>query len=215
MTTRFADFIAMPKQNRVTPFGELVAVPERGAWLGNRGCLHNEQEQIVRQWKLKAWIICRLHYKDWQRSIMSPNRWTELFFMDEATALAAGHRPCALCRREDYNRFTALWREANPDLWQGKFYARTMDAVIHHERIEPGTHKKRTHLMPVASLPNGALVSLADQAYLVWEELLALWTPGGYTEQIARPQQGQIAVITPLSIVRTIAAGYQPQTATI
>src|ERR1700730_14192737 len=102
-----------PLQNRVDPFGRLIRTTARGAWMGNRGLIHNEYQQIVRTFRLKAWITCRLEFKGWYRKVMSPNRYTELFFLDEATAFSAGHRPCAECRREDFNRFKAAWLQGN------------------------------------------------------------------------------------------------------
>ena len=126
----------MPLQNRVTPLGELVADPGRGLVYGNRGCLHDRHGRIRRHHNGKRWIACRLHFRDWHRApLLQPGRFTELFFLDDATALAAGHRPCALCRREDYTRLVAIWRELHP----GQVGADAIDAQLHAERLSQGT----------------------------------------------------------------------------
>src|SRR5271165_1152863 len=104
----------MPRQNRVTPFGEIVAVPERGTFMGNRGNLHNAEGHIKRTWQVKRWLVCLLEFKGRKRTVMRPGFYTELFFLDEATALAAGHRPCAECRRERYNDFRKAWQSSHP-----------------------------------------------------------------------------------------------------
>ena len=139
----------MPLQNRVTPLGELVAVPERGLVYGNRGCLHDGQGRIRRSHAGRRWIACRLRYKDWHRApLLQPGKFTELFFLDEATAFAAGHRPCALCRREDYVRFGELWP------WQTG--ADAIDERLHVERLEG--KGRRLHEVDLDELPNGAFV---------------------------------------------------------
>ena len=126
----------MPLQNRVTPFGELIADPGRGLVYGNRGCLHDETGRIRRRFDGRRWIACRLRFRGWHRSpMMQPGRFTELFILDEATAFAAGHRPCALCRREDYGRFVEIWRDLHP----GPSGADEIDARLHAERIDPTT----------------------------------------------------------------------------
>ncbi|MEM7043045.1 MAG: hypothetical protein AAF543_09570, partial [Pseudomonadota bacterium] len=128
----------MPLQNRVTPKGDVQALAERGLFMGNRGILHDTSRQLgTSRWRHPHWIICVLSFKGWHREVMQPNTWTELFFMDEATALAAGHRPCALCRRSAYNAFqealrTALHRDQRLD-------AASLDRMLHAARIEPGT----------------------------------------------------------------------------
>ena len=126
----------MPRQNRVDPFGKLIAVPARGTMLGNRGCLHDDSGRIVRRWTTRAWISCRLSFKDRRRPIMTPNRWTELFFLDEATAFAAGHRPCGECRREDYVRFKQSWVHGSPqyDLTV-KTPIEKIDLILQRERV--------------------------------------------------------------------------------
>src|SRR4051812_29585440 len=153
----------MPLQNRVTPFGELIADPARGLVYGNRGCLHDDAGRIRRHHDGRRWIACRLRFKDWHRSpLLQPGRFTELFFLDEATAFAAGHRPCALCRREDYARFLALTGAAGAD---------AIDARLHAER-------GRRHR--AGDLPDGAFVERDGEAWLVRGDALRRWTPAGY-----------------------------------
>src|SRR5512144_174542 len=132
----------MPLRNRVTPLGELVATPERGLVYGNRGCLHDAEGTIRRPFAGRRWIACRLRFRGWHRApLLQPGRFTELFFLDEATAFATGHRPCALCRREDYVRFGEIWRATHP----GETGADAIDAQLHEERLEPGTRAHRLH----------------------------------------------------------------------
>jgi hypothetical protein len=195
----------MPLQNRVTPLGELVAVPARGLVYGNRGCLHDEAGRIRRRYAVRRWIACRLRFKDWQRGpLLQPGRFTELFFLDEATAFAAGHRPCALCRRDDYVRFGAAWRELHP----GQGGADEIDAELHGERVDPGTRAHRLHDADLAGLPDGAFV-LADGApWLVLGRELLRWTPGGYAERRPRAD-GPARLITPPSLVGILRSGWQ------
>ena len=145
-----------PPRNRVTPFGELVAEPARGLVYGNRGCLHDEERRIRRRYAVKRWIACRLEFRGWKRSpLLQPGRFTELFFLDEATAFAAGHRPCALCRNEDYRTFTSWWRDLHPNDLPG---ADEIDIRLHEERIDPVTRGQRRHEAAYAGLPDGAFV---------------------------------------------------------
>src|SRR3954468_17337754 len=131
----------MPLRNRVTPFGEIVAVPGRGTLMGNRGVLHNAEQQIVRDSAVKRWIACRIEFKGRHREIMQPNRWTELFFLDEAAAFAAGHRPCAECRREDFVRFCTAWQAVHG---AGQWPVDLIDNHLHEER-RVGPWRKRTY----------------------------------------------------------------------
>src|SRR5918994_49894 len=154
----------MPLQNRVSPLSELVADPARGLVYGNRGCLHDETGRIRRRYNGKRWIGCRLEFRGWQRGpLLQPGRFTELFFLDEATAFAAGHRPCALCRREDYVRFGEIWRELHP----GQKGADAIDAQLHAERVEPDTRMQLHHEAVLEELPDGACVLLDDLPFLV------------------------------------------------
>src|SRR5262245_29592323 len=132
----------MPLQNRVTPLSELIADPARGLVYGNRGCLHDGEGRIRRRYNGRRWIACRLQFKGWHRApLLQPGKFTELFFLDEATAFAAGHRPCALCRRGDYDRFTELWAALHP----GKVGADAIDLQLHAERVAPGTRAQLHH----------------------------------------------------------------------
>src|SRR5262249_29835791 len=127
----------MPRQNRVTPLGEIIACPERGTMMGNRGVLHDGQGQIKRRWGLQRWIVCLLEFKGRHRSVMLPNRYTELFFLDEATGLAAGHRPCFECQRRRYNEFRAAWAMGNlHDQANGPLSAGEIDERLHADRLD-------------------------------------------------------------------------------
>jgi hypothetical protein len=191
----------MPQQNRVTPLGELIADPGRGLVYGNRGYLHDEAGRIRRRYAGKRWIACRLEFRGWRRkALLQPGKFTELFFLDEATALAAGHRPCALCRREDYDRFSAIWRE----LHSGEVGADTIDARLHAERVDPVTRGRRLHEAGIVSLPDGAFVLEDGAPFLVLGGQLARWTPAGYSERRARPKRGRALVITPPSLVEIL-----------
>jgi hypothetical protein len=181
----------MPLQNRVTPLGELIADPARGLVYGNRGCLHDDQGRIRRHHDGRRWIACRLRFKDWHRSpLLQPGRFTELFFLDEATAFAAGHRPCALCRREDYNRFMAIVDGGGAD---------AIDLRLHGER-------GRTH--EADDLPDGAFVLRDGQPWLVRGRELLRWTPGGYTDRVPRPA-GPAATRTPPTLVAVLRTGWR------
>jgi hypothetical protein len=195
----------MPLQNRVTPFGELIATPERGLVYGNRGCLHDDLGRIRRRYAVKRWIGCRLRFRGWHRSpLMQPSRFTELFFLDEATAFAAGHRPCALCRRGDYVRFSQIWHELHP----GDVGADAMDGRLHEERFDSTARSQRRHRLPNEPLPDGAFVAKGDAAYLVLGDRLLRWTPAGYTD--AEPPQDRFELITPLSLVEVLRRGWDP-----
>jgi hypothetical protein len=197
----------VPLQNRVTPLGELVAVPARGLVYGNRGCLHDAAGRIRRHHNGKRWIACRLQFRGWlRRPLLQPGRFTELFFLDEATAFAAGHRPCALCRREDYNAFLAIWRRLHP----GQTGADAVDAQLHAERLEPSTHVQHYHLEPIDDLPDGALVLHDGAPHLLWGSELLAWTPAGYGTRRQRPSGRRATVITPSSLVEVLRADWQP-----
>lgn len=196
----------MPLQNRVTPLGELIANPARGLVYGNRGCLHDESGRIRRRYDGKRWIACRLEFRGWRRGpLLQPGRYTELFFLDEATAFAAGHRPCALCRREDYVRFLAVWRELHP----GQAGADAIDAQLHGERIAPGTRAQLRHSAPLDELPDGAFVLRDGSPWLVLGARFLCWTAAGYTASMPRPRSGHAIVITPPSLVTVLRAGWQ------
>jgi len=198
----------MPRQNRVTPFGSIVAVSARGTLTGNRGCLHDDRQNIRRQFQGTRWIICLLDFKGRQRSLMTPGHYTELFFLDEATALAAGHRPCAECQRDRFTRFRDLWATANPELaGTSRPAATVMDGAIHQERTAPLDDGKMP-LISIQNLPDGVFVTDDDRtAYLILGGGLRRWSPSGYEVPTA-PLQYPVRVLTPASVVRTLAAGY-------
>jgi hypothetical protein len=185
----------MSFQNRVTPLGELIVTPERGLVYGNRGRLHDEHGRIRRQWQVKRWISCRLEFRGRHRAggPMPPGRYTGLFFLDDATAFAAGHRPCAECRRADYNLFTSIWGAK----------ADAIDEVLHRERLQ------RLHAARLEDLPGGAFVLEDDAPFLVLGDELLRWTPGGYTERRVR-RRGKTTLITPPSTVRVLQAAWEP-----
>lgn len=194
----------MPLQNRVDPYGTLFRTAARGTLMGNRGgAIHSEHREIVRQYASRRWIACVLEFKGRWRAVMSPRRYTELFFLDEAVALAAGHRPCAECRRDRYNAFRRAWNREHPP------GADAMDAVLHPARIDR-KGRKVTWQSKLDLLPNGTFIELEAAAWLVWDDALALWTPEGYTRRIALPAGGDVTVLTPRPIVECLRAGYEP-----
>ena len=184
----------MPLQNRVTPLGELIADPARGLVYGNRGCLHDTHGNIVRRFQVKRWIACRLEFKQRRRlERHQPGRYTELFFLDEATAFAAGHRPCAECRRDDYNRFMEI---------VGERRAPALDERLHAERLALFSSAR------IDELPDGAFVLLAGEPWLVLGRELLRWSPAGYTRRSARPRNDEATVITPPSLLGVLRAGF-------
>jgi hypothetical protein len=199
----------MPLQNRVTPEGDIIAAEARGLVMGNRGgALHNAVRELRRRrWVSRAWICCRLEFNGRRRKVMAPGRYTELFFLDEATALAAGHRPCFECRRQDFLWFATLWaKAANRD---GRASAQEMDDVLQPERVDVDGAKV-TYRTPWASLPSGSFVRHAGAAHLVLGSQLAFWSPQGYVAAAPRPDAGQAEVLTPRTTVAVLAAGYCP-----
>ena len=196
----------MPLQNRVTPLGDLVADAARGLVYGNRGCLHDDRGRIRRRYNGKRWIACRLEFRGWlRRPLLQPGRFTELFFLDEATAFAAGHRPCALCRREDYVRFGEVWREQHP----GQVGADAIDAQLHLERVTPGSRTQLRHAAMFGELTDGVFVLEDESPWLVLGDSLLRWTPAGYAERKPRPAHGKADLITPPSLVAVLHAGWQ------
>jgi hypothetical protein len=193
----------MPLRNRVTPWGEIVAVPERGTMLGNRGILHDEHQDLVRTSQVRRWLTCVLEFKCIRRTVMSPRRYTELFFLDEATALSAGHRPCCECRRADYRRFQDCWQQA----FGIRPGADEMDSRLQQDRRLRG--RKVTYQGRLADLPDGTFFERAGQAWLLHDGWARLWSPGGYLRR-ERPGDGTVTVLTPRSTVALLRAGYQP-----
>ena len=194
---------AMPLQNRVTPLGELVADSARGLLYGNRGCLHDAEGRIRRVYQVRRWIACRLEFRGRRRSpLMRPGRFTELFFLDEATAFAAGHRPCAECRRADYDRFSAIWRALHDESG-----AEVIDARLHDERIEHAARERRLHAVAFHELPDGAFVLHDGAPKLVLGDALRSWSCAGYGRAEPRPS-GTATLITPPSLVEVLRAGW-------
>lgn len=199
----------MPLQNRVTPEGEIVAVSARGTFMGNRGgCFHKPDQTLTRsRWKSRAWITCVLEFKNRHRTLMQPNRYTELFFLDEVTAIAAGHRPCFECRRADANAYFTAW-----DLTGGAPEGRRagdMDLVLHAERVGEN-RSKRTHLGRLDTLPEGAMVLLDGTPHVIAGSRLLAWSHDGYTRAAPHDGKGEVLVLTPSTSVRILRAGYRP-----
>jgi hypothetical protein len=188
--------------------GDIVAIPLRGAWTGNRGNLHDRGRKVVRFHRSALWITCALQFRGWRLPQWAPGRYTLLFFHDEAVALAAGHRPCALCRRADYRAY----RDAvAAGLGVPVPLATELDRRLHGERIVRGTHRRRLHPGSWPELPPGTFVRLAGQPALVLEDTIRPWTPRGYAPARPRPPGGSVEVITPPSTVAALRAGYRPQ----
>ena len=191
----------MPLQNRVTPFGDLTIVPARGLLMGNRGGrLHNPQRQLgARRWASKQWICCRLDFNNRHRKVWGDS-YSELFFLDEVTAFAAGHRPCFECRRQDAIAFA--------EMFPGKHKAPEMDVVLHGERLDGKA--KRLHRRPLDALPDGAMVARGDEAFAMRGKHLLRWTPSGYGEARKRPHGIDVDVLTPPAILGVLTEGYAP-----
>jgi len=209
----------MPKQNRVNPFGQLISTDARGAFMGNRGVLHDNNGQLThKRWTHPHWIICLLDFKDRKRPLMSPGCYTELFFMDEATALAAGHRPCAECRRVEFNLFKAAWLKGNASHGFGhKVSIGNIDNILQQERVSRD-RQKLTFEAFLRDLPDGVFVSIpgqTDNAWLIWKRMLYRWSPDGYSDPSPWDGGQKVTVLTPKSIVGAIANGYEPQVAHI
>lgn len=200
----------MPLQNRVAPDGTIVATASRGTMLGNRGgCFHRtDQTLLPRKYASRQWICCVLEFKNRRRRLMSAGLYTELFFLDEATALSAGHRPCFECRRDTALRFATLWNEIGG--LAGRAAAPAMDERLHAERIDPRGNKIR-HRASVSDLPDGAMVLWQNEPKLVSHGRLVTWTFDGYTNAIDVAPERIVEVLTPPSIVAILARGYAPQ----
>ena len=193
-----------PLQNRVTPFGEIVATSARGTMMGNRGgCLHDAAQRLRRRrWASRRWICCRLSFKGWHREVMTPGRYTELFFLDEATALAAGHRPCAECRRADYRSFQEAWRRSG---LPGQARADDMDRLLHSERTV-----LRDKTVRPGELPNGTMVAQGEAAYLVTGSRFYRWSHQGYSAAPDDFGSAPWRLLTAPALVRILASGFLP-----
>jgi len=200
----------MPLQNRVDPWGVLFRTTARGTMMGNRGpSLHNDRREILRPFRGERWITCLLEFRGRQRTVMRPGYYTELFFLDEAVSFAAGHRPCAECRRERFNAFREAWGLSQRIHRENSLRAPAMDAELHRARID-GQGRKVTYRAAWDSLPDGAFVEIDGSGYLLWEGALRLWSPEGYRKMV-RPSAGEVAgVLTPKPVVAVFRHGYTP-----
>jgi hypothetical protein len=229
----------MPLQNRLTPCGEFIATPARGLLMGNRGGrLHDDQRRLTsRRWASKQWICCRLYFNDRRRSVWGDG-YTELFFLDEVTALAAGHRPCFECRRKDAERFATLFSGAdagfahsrvsgNPESQSRRhqFFAlgprfrgdeRSIERRVTAATMDAVLHAerldgkaKRLHRRALDALPDGAMIALDGAAYAVRGRSLLRWAPDGYLQAVPRPR-GTVDVLTPPAILAVLVRGYRP-----
>jgi hypothetical protein len=198
----------VPLQNRVTPEGDIIADPHRGLFTGNRGIIHDPRTKtlLTKRWASKAWLVCVCDYKGRRRNVMGTQSWTELFFLDEATALAAGHRPCFFCRRGDAEAFVAAWQQGNrvADLRAGR-----LDTVLHGERLD--RRSKRLHPLhgAVGDLPDGAMIRAENDDYLMLRGRALRWSAGGYRQAGDTLPQNAL-LLTPPSTVRTLRSGYRP-----
>ncbi len=222
----------MPLPNRVSPFGELFADPALGLFMGNRGGrIHNDARTLtLRRWTSRAWICCLLEFKGRHRNVWQDG-YTEMFFLDEPTALAAGHRPCFECRRRDALAFANAWQRAQRAAARPR--AAEMDVVLHEERLTPAGERraalnscapeavggghfqasrgKRRHVLPIAGLPDGAFIAVDDRAFAVRGRSLLCWAPDGYAARRPRPPSGDAEVLTPPATLAVLRAGYQPR----
>lgn len=170
---------------------------------GNRGIIHNEHKKIVRQWQVRRWIACALEFRGRHREVMEPNRWTHLFFLDEATAFSAGHRPCAECRNADYKRFRGLWETV-----YGVSDAGAIDNALHASRLQNRT--QRTYMAQIDDLPDGTFIAVDGAPWLVWRAAMYRWSHTGYEQRRQRPVRQRVEVLTPEAVVAIFRAGYRP-----
>jgi hypothetical protein len=196
----------MPLQNRVTPTGDIIATPHRGLFTGNRGIIHDPATKtLTRRWAGKAWLTCVCEFRGRRREVMGGRSWTELFFLDEATAFAAGHRPCFFCRRDDANRFRGAWQAGNGVTG---VHAAEIDKALHRERLDG--RNKRLHALPMPweKLPDGAMVHEGAESFLIVQDRALLWSPAGYRETQTKLKEAML--LTPPSTLRALSAGYRP-----
>ncbi|MFA6711884.1 MAG: hypothetical protein WCS33_04140 [Candidatus Caldatribacteriota bacterium] len=199
----------MPLQNRVNPNGGIEAVKSRGAFLGNRGIIHNEKKEIISPFKIKGWVTCQLEFKGRKRELMTKGKYTELFFLDEATAFSAGHRPCAECRRARYNEFKTKWLEANQSLLNDNSTSiANIDKIIHQDRINK--KQKVTYQEKMNLLPNGTMIEIDSIQYLIWKNKIFKWTFEGYEPTIINISNNDVVVLTPKSYVEMFKKGFIP-----
>lgn len=196
----------MPLQNRVTPTGDIIATAHRGMFTGNRGIIHDPATKTLlkKRWSTPAWLTCVCEFRGRRREVMAQRSWTELFFLDEATALAAGHRPCFYCRRDDANQFRAAWEKGNR---VHDVRMHDIDTVLHHERLDQGRKRLHALLVPLDQLPDGAMVKQGEESFLVLQGRALLWSPAGYVVDARELEGAQL--LTPPSTLRAMNAGYQ------
>ena len=200
-------------QNRVDPQGNLIKTNARGSWMGNRGILHDDEQHILHRFKLKAWLICLLEFNGRKRQVMAPHRYTELFFLDEATAFSAGHRPCFECRRKDFARYKSFWLQGNPEYgFDERTSIQKIDDILHRERIDR-KGAKISHEETLKELPNGAFLLYNDKPFVLMDTLIYPWTPFGYDKGISLPDRAKVMVLTPKSTINAFRAGYIPDIA--
>ena len=199
----------MPLQNRVDPYGRLHTVAARGTMMGNRGVLHDDAKRLVAPWRTRRWICCVLEFRGRHREVFAPRRYSELFFLDEATALAAGHRPCAECRRPRYEEFRAAWARGRRPRESRVPVADDIDRVLHEER-SPRDGSAKGFGARLATLPPGVIVELQGRPWLVLGDALTPWSFDGYGQAVAAGSETLTRVLTPRSIVRAIRAGFVP-----
>ncbi|AXK81003.1 hypothetical protein DW352_11070 [Pseudolabrys taiwanensis] len=194
----------MPLHSRVSPFGELFATGARGTLMGNRGGrLHDSERKLTaRRWTSKQWICCKLDFNDRHRKVWGDS-YTELFFLDEVTAFAAGHRPCFECRRKDAEHFAVLFANKAK-----RASAADMDRVLHVERLDG--KQKRLHRLAIEALPDGAMIARGGEAFAARGRHMLPWTPSGYGVPLQRPR-GLVYVLTPPAILGVLTRGYRPQ----
>ena len=196
----------MPLQNRVTPAGDIIATAHRGMFTGNRGIIHDPATKtLTRRWASQAWLTCVCEFRGRRRQVMGGRSWTELFFLDEATAFAAGHRPCFFCRRDDANRFRAAWEQGNA---VAGTLARDIDAVLHRERLDGRVKRLHPLPMPQQQLPDGAMLQEGAESFVIVQGRALQWSPAGYRRRQSPPEAAML--LTPPSTLRAMSAGYRP-----
>ncbi len=204
----------MPRRNRVDPFGDLHAAAGRGLLTGNRGCLVDDHGEVVRHHSSVLWIACRTEFRGWRHPLAAPRRWTPIFFLDDAVVLAAGHRPCALCRRDDYRSYRdAVTRAADSPapLLASDLNERLAAERLHRGRGLERAADRRTWIAAVDDLP-AATVILDDarRPRLLVADRTLMFSFDGWVDPAPRPRHGEVVVLTPPTSVAALANGYVP-----